>query len=94
MPQKLDADALEVALATLPLWSLEDGEIVRTFEFPDFLGSIAFVNRVAELAEAAAHHPDMDIRYNKVRLALVTHDSSGITLKDIELAAKIDRISH
>jgi len=94
MPQKLDADALEVALATLPSWSLESGEVVRNFEFPDFLGSIAFVNRVAELAEAAAHHPDMDIRYNKVRLALVTHDSGGITLKDIELAAKINRISH
>jgi len=93
MPQKLDATALQTALTTLPHWSLESGEIVRTFEFPDFLASIAFVNGVAQLAESAAHHPDIDIRYNKVRLALVTHDSGGITQNDIDLAIKIDRLT-
>ncbi len=75
-------------LASIPAWSLEHGELVRQFEFPDFLASIAFVNSVAKLAEAAGHHPDIDIRYNKVRLALTTHDAGGITARDFELAAK------
>ena len=61
---------------------------MRQFQFADFLGSIAFVNSVAQVAEAAGHHPDIDIRYNKVRLALTTHDAGGITAKDFDLAAK------
>ena len=76
-------------LASLPGWTVEQGELVRQFQFPDFLGSIAFVNGVAQLAEAAGHHPDIDIRYNKVRLALTTHDAGGISPKDFELAAKV-----
>jgi 4a-hydroxytetrahydrobiopterin dehydratase len=76
-------------LVSLPGWSLEKDELVREFKFADFLGSIAFVNSVAKLAEAAGHHPDIDIRYNKVRLALTTHDAGGISAKDFDLAAKI-----
>jgi len=71
-------------------WKIEGGELVRTFNFKDFRESLAFVNRVGELAEAAGHHPDIDIRYNKVRLALVTHDAGGLTAKDFELAAKFN----
>ncbi len=83
----------EVALhlAALPAWQVEGGELVRTFQFEDFLAALCFVNRVAELAEAAGHHPDIDIRYNRVRLALATHDASGLTAKDFELAAAADK---
>jgi 4a-hydroxytetrahydrobiopterin dehydratase len=85
----LPPNEIAAKLATLPGWAVENGELVRQFQFPGFLGSIDFVNGVAELAEAAGHHPDIDIRYNKVRLALTTHDAGGITTKDFELAAKV-----
>jgi 4a-hydroxytetrahydrobiopterin dehydratase len=84
----LSPHQIETHLASLPGWSVEHGELVRQFQFSDFLGSIAFVNSVARLAEDAGHHPDIDIRYNKVRLALVTHDAGGITASDFDLASK------
>ncbi len=79
-------------LSQLPQWKLEGKAIVRQLEFPDFLAAMAFVNRVAEQAEKANHHPDIDIRYNKVRLALVSHDQGGLTERDMRLAAKLDSI--
>lgn len=79
-------------LVLVPDWQVESGELVRTFLFKDFRGSLKFVNGVGELAEGAGHHPDIDIRYNKVRLALVTHDAGGITEKDFDLAAKADKL--
>lgn len=79
-------------LVSVPDWQVESGELTRTFLFKDFRGSLAFVNKVGDLAENAGHHPDIDIRYNKVRLALVTHDAGGITEKDFDLAAKADKI--
>jgi 4a-hydroxytetrahydrobiopterin dehydratase len=78
-------------LTSLPDWNIQGGELVRTFSFKDFRASLAFVNHVGELAESAGHHPDIDIRYNKVRLALVTHDAGGLTNKDFDLAAKADK---
>jgi 4a-hydroxytetrahydrobiopterin dehydratase len=93
MPQKLDETQIQAALSTLPHWKLEQGELVQTAAFPDFMQAMSFVNQVAELAEAAGHHPDIDIRYNKVRLALVTHDAGGITQNDISLARNIDQIA-
>ncbi len=89
---KLTPAELSTAIATLPNWQLQNGELVRIVTFPDFLAAIAFVNRVATLAEAAAHHPDIDIRYNKVRLALVTHDAGGITANDTSMASRIDHV--
>lgn len=80
-------------LKALPEWKVESGEIVRTFAFKDFVGSLAFVNKVGEAAEKAGHHPDIDIRYNKVRLALVSHDAGGITAKDFDLAASADKLA-
>ncbi len=80
-------------LKSLPEWSLTDGELVRELEFGDFLGAMDFVNQVAEKAEAASHHPDIDVRYNKVRLALVSHDAGGLTDRDFELAAAIEALS-
>ena len=90
MPPILDQPTLTAALTTLPNWHLENGELIRTITFPDFKQAIDFVNQVAAFAEAANHHPDIDIRYNKVRLALVTHDSGGITQKDVDLATSIN----
>ncbi len=84
--------AVEVAsyLKTLPSWQIENGELVRTFQFEDFRAALRFVNRVGDLAEEAGHHPDIDIRYNRVRLGLVTHDAGGLTAKDFDLAARIE----
>ena len=80
-------------LQTVPEWKVESGELVRTFQFKDFRASMAFVNKVANLAEEAGHHPDIDIRYNKVRLALVTHDQGGLTEKDFALATQAEKLS-
>jgi 4a-hydroxytetrahydrobiopterin dehydratase len=89
--QRLSEDEVKQAVAGLAGWSLEGNELVRTWTFADFVKAMEFVNRVAELAESANHHPDIDIRYNKVRLALVTHDAGGITKNDTEMAARISR---
>jgi 4a-hydroxytetrahydrobiopterin dehydratase len=80
-------------LASLPGWEVESGELVRTFECTDFRNALALVNRVGIVAEAAGHHPDIDIRYNRVRFVLVTHSAGGLTAKDFELAAEIDSVA-
>ena len=90
---KLSPDQLTALLRDLPDWKLEDGQLVRTWTFKDFVAAIAFVNRVAELAEQAGHHPDIDIRYNKVKLALVSHDAGGITARDADMARQMGEIS-
>ena len=91
MPSLSDHE-VKSRLVSVPDWQVEAGELMRTFLFKDFRASLAFVNKVGDLAEAAGHHPDIDIRYNKVRLALVTHDAGGITDKDFDLAAAADKI--
>jgi 4a-hydroxytetrahydrobiopterin dehydratase len=80
-------------LTALPGWQIEAGELVRTFALADFRAALAFVNQVGELAEAAGHHPDIDIRYNRVRLSLVTHDAGGLTEKDFALAALASKLA-
>ena len=92
MAELLKADEAKARLKKIPEWELEKKHIERTFEFDDFSESIDFVNGVAEVAEDEEHHPDIDIRYNKVRLALATHDAGGITEKDFELAAAADKL--
>ena len=81
-------DEIAAFLHANPDWSREGDAITRTFQFEDFVGSIGFVAEVALLAEKANHHPDIDIRWNKVTLVLSTHSEGGITSKDLELAAK------
>jgi 4a-hydroxytetrahydrobiopterin dehydratase len=88
----LSAAEISSRLASLPAWKVEAGELTHTFQFEDFVGSMRFVNQVADLAEKAGHHPDIDIRYNRVRLALVTHDEGGLTAKDFDLAAKTSKL--
>lgn len=89
----LDTDTIEARLGRLDGWSREGNEIRRTFEFDSFPRAIAFVNRVADAAEAADHHPDMDIRFSRVTLALSTHSAGGLTRRDFDLAAKIDQLT-
>lgn len=83
---------LQQALHSLPHWKLEEGALTRTVKFPDFTDAVTFVNRLCPVAEKAAHHPDIDIRYNKVKLSLVTHDEGGITNKDIQMAGLLDKV--
>jgi 4a-hydroxytetrahydrobiopterin dehydratase len=88
----LTPEALQSFLTEHPQWKHEGGMIRRTYEAPTFLVGIAFVNKVAQAAEAADHHPDIDIRWRKVTLALVTHDAGGLTWRDTKLAAEADRL--
>ena len=93
MADLLKADAAKARLKKIPEWELEKKHIERTFEFDDFSESIDFVNGVAEVAEDEEHHPDIDIRYNKVRLVLSTHSKGGLTELDFNLAERIDTLS-
>ena len=89
----LSADEVDAALAEQGLrWAREGDELVTSVKLHDFKAALDFVDAVGEAAEAANHHPDIDIRWNKVRLALSTHDSGGITLLDLALAGAIDRM--
>ena len=88
----LDPQARAEFLASYPAWELVGETISRTFAFRDFSEAIGFVTRVAMLAEVADHHPDIDIRWNKVTLALTTHHAGGLTEKDTDLAAKIETL--
>ncbi|MCF8783625.1 MULTISPECIES: 4a-hydroxytetrahydrobiopterin dehydratase [Rhodococcus] len=88
-----DAD-IEAALADLPAWRRDGNAIVRTVESPSFPEAVALVDRVAEAAEAANHHPDIDIRWRKVTYSLSTHSAGGITASDVELARTIDALVH
>jgi 4a-hydroxytetrahydrobiopterin dehydratase len=73
-------------------WAREGDELVTTVKLHDFAAALAFVNAVGAAAEAANHHPDIDIRWNAVRLVLTTHDSGGVTLLDLALAGVVDRL--
>ena len=85
----LSESVIHEKLQHLPGWSYSGNSIQRQFAFDDFLTGIEFVNRVAELAESAGHHPDIAINYNRVTLALSTHSESGVTQKDFDLARDI-----
>lgn len=88
----MTGDELTKALAEAPGWKIEDNALTQTRVFDDFAGAMQFVNGAATLAQELGHHPDIDIRYNKVKLGLTTHDSGGITEMDLRLAARLDRI--
>jgi 4a-hydroxytetrahydrobiopterin dehydratase len=90
--KKLTAAQIKSALAKIPSWKKKGSIISRTYQFKDFPAAIKFVNAVAKLAEQVWHHPDIDIRWNKVTLALTTHDAGGLTDKDFTLAKKFDRL--
>jgi 4a-hydroxytetrahydrobiopterin dehydratase len=90
--KKLTAAQIKSALVKIPHWKKTGAVVSRTFQFKDFPAALKFVNAVGKIAERDQHHPDIDIRWNKVSLALTTHDAGGLTEKDFALAQKIDRL--
>jgi len=86
----LSDDDVRARLATIPGWERQGGEIRKTYAFDSFKAAMAFANRVAEIADAADHHPDILVQYSKVTLTLTSHDAGGLTERDFRLAAKID----
>ena len=90
MKKAFNEAEIEKALKTLPKWKLEDGKLVREWTFKDFVQAMKFVNQVAVMAEVAGHHPDIDVRYNRVVLGLVSHDAGGITERDVAMASQIE----
>ena len=91
MTELLDDDSIAAALAGLA-WERDGDELVKVHKADRFTGAIGYVNEVANLAEAANHHPDIDIRWDTVTLRLSTHSAGGITQNDLDLAARIDSL--
>lgn len=89
----LTEDEMRTALALLPGWSRDGDAISRQFTFPTFPAGIAFVDRVAQVAEQIGHHPDISINYNVVALRLSTHEAGGVTEKDVDLARRLDQLA-
>jgi 4a-hydroxytetrahydrobiopterin dehydratase len=92
MSELLEDEELSSALKKCPEWELEKKAITRTIEFEEFNDAIDFVNDLAEIAEEAQHHPDINIRHTRVSLSLTSHDAGGVTQLDIELAQRIDNL--
>ena len=90
MRTRLADEEIGARLATIPAWAREGDAIVRIYECPDFAAAIALVVRIGFLAEAKDHHPDLDVRWRRVRVLLTTHDLHGLSEWDFELAAAID----
>ncbi|MBC8076728.1 MAG: 4a-hydroxytetrahydrobiopterin dehydratase [Chloroflexales bacterium] len=88
----LTPEPLAAKLKALSGWTRQGDEIRKTYTLPSFPATIAFVTQVGFLAEAASHHPDIDIRYTRVTFTLTTHDVGGLSAKDVELAAAIDKL--
>ena len=91
-PPRLDPAVIDAALAGLDGWR-RDGDVIRkTFEFPSFQWAMQFVQSVGALAEELGHHPDIDVRYRKVTLAVSTHDAGGLTSLDLDLAGRVEAL--
>ncbi len=88
----LNQEQIEAVLGELGDWGLEGDTLTRTFRFADFVHAVEFVEHLAEVAEERQHHPDIDIRYNKVTLRLSTHSAGGITVRDVDLAEAIQHL--
>lgn len=93
MSDLVDKEEIEVLLKKLPEWEHEEKKIFRVVEFDEFMDGIDFVDGVAEIADEAGHHPDIDIRYGSVTIYLTTHEAGGLTELDFELAKKIDTLT-
>jgi 4a-hydroxytetrahydrobiopterin dehydratase len=90
MSTVLTRPEIDAALRSLPGWASKGDTIERVFQFDDFAQAMEFVNKIARAAEAANHHPDILINYNKVTLTLVSHDSGGVTQRDVRMAGQIN----
>ena len=91
MADLLEDEEIEQRLDELGDWEREGDEIQKVFEFDDFTAAMSFVNDVAKMADRYDHHPDIDIRWNKVKLALSTHSEGGLTTLDFDLANDIEQ---
>ena len=89
----LNHEQIGAALGELDGWGFQDEALVRTFRFADFVHAIDFVGELAEIAEEQQHHPDIDIRYNKVTLRLSSHDAGGVTMRDVHLAEALQKLA-
>lgn len=87
----LGEEEIEQRIDELGDWEREGDEIQKVFEFEDFSAAIRFVNEVAKLADRYDHHPDIDIRWNRVRLGLSTHSEGGLTARDFDVAGEIEQ---
>jgi 4a-hydroxytetrahydrobiopterin dehydratase len=92
--EKLSANVIEQELSGLSSWSLNDGKLYRQFVFENFIEAFGFMTRVAMLAESMDHHPEWSNVYNRVEIHLTTHDASGISYRDFELAEQVDHLLH
>lgn len=93
MADVLKGNDLREQTKRIPAWKVEDdAKIVRSFDFDDFRGALDFVNHVGELAEQQNHHPDIVFGWGKAKISFTSHDSGGLTERDIEMAAKVDQI--
>jgi len=90
MTERLSDIAIQRELGKLPGWSRRGDVITKTYQFPDFMTGIDFVVAIAKAADAADHHPDIDIRYTKIVCSLSTHSAGGITQKDLDMAAEVE----
>lgn len=91
MANLISEEEIASSLKRTPEWEAPEGRAIeRTFEFDDFAAAIDFVNAVADIAEEEGHHPDIDIRWNRVRLQISTHSKGGLTELDFKLARRID----
>jgi 4a-hydroxytetrahydrobiopterin dehydratase len=89
-PERLSPDDVAAALSSLPLWSGGPDGIERTLELPSFRMAAEAVSMIADVAEQLDHHPDMDLRWRKVRVAVSTHSAGGVTDLDLQLARRVD----
>lgn len=90
--RKLDDKEIAVALAELPDWALEAGELARTFSFGSYAAGVMFAAAVGQVADAMDHHPDLTIGYQKLRVSVHTHSVGGLSPYDFELAKRINRL--
>ena len=90
----LNQTEIDQKIQTLPQWQQQDQTITRTFKFKNFVEAIDFVNKLVKPAEAAQHHPDLEISYNKVKVSLTSHDAGGLTQKDFDMAQTISKLAN
>ncbi|MBE9070770.1 4a-hydroxytetrahydrobiopterin dehydratase [Leptolyngbya cf. ectocarpi LEGE 11479] len=93
MSTPLTSNEIQSQLATLPDWTLKGTSIETVLTFKNFIEAIDFINKVVEPAEAAGHHPDLSISYNRVTISLTTHDAGGLTQKDFNLAQTLSQLA-
>lgn len=93
MPELLSASEAKTRLKKIPEWEMNKKNLERLFEFEDFTEAIDFVNAVAEIAEEEDHHPEIEVRENKVRLILTTVSEGGLTAADFDVAERIDTVA-